>query len=64
MTVPTTDNVNPFKASYRQRLRALGGKYRAPQVDDANQTQLHAEEAGCSMARDVKLGTIEEVNPW
>ncbi|WP_442484787.1 hypothetical protein [Aeoliella sp. SH292] len=60
----TTNHVNPFKASYRERLRKLGGKYRPTSITDANQRQFIAEEVGVSMARDVKLGTIEEVAPW
>ncbi len=58
------ETVNPFKASYRERLRKLGGLYKPPSLNDACERRLAIEEPGVSLARDTKLMDFSEVPPW
>lgn len=53
----TSNHRQQIQNPFRQRLHAtLKGQYRGPQVDDSNQQQIHAEEPGVSVQRDLKLG--------
>lgn len=64
-TTKRVKSLPPVENPFRKRLhKRLGGQFVAPAINDACERQLLAEEAGCSMARDVRLGTIEEVSPW
>lgn len=56
-----TANNNPFVLSKHRRL---GGQYISPSITDSNQRQLHAEEAGVSLARDTRLLDFSNTNPF